>query len=109
MAAMNDDIDSRARIIKTASITAITGNTLLAVVKIIIGIRAGSLAVIGDGIDSSVDVLIAIMSLVVAKIISRPADEGHPWGHGRAETIATALISFILFMAGAQIIINSAR
>jgi cation diffusion facilitator family transporter len=56
-----------------------------------------------------VDVLIAIMSLVVARIISRPADEDHPWGHGRAETVATTLLSCILFFAGSQLILNSGR
>ncbi|MDR2478745.1 MAG: cation diffusion facilitator family transporter [Treponema sp.] len=106
---MNQDIDLKARIIKTASVTALAGNTLLAVIKIGAGIYAGSLALIGDGIDSSVDVVIAVMSLFVAQIISRPADEGHPWGHGRAETVATTLLSCILFFAGAQLILNSGR
>jgi cation diffusion facilitator family transporter len=106
---MEQDIGGRARLIKTASLTALLGNTLLATVKIGTGIYAGSLAVTGDGIDSSVDVLIAVMTLVVAKIISRPADAGHPWGHGRAETVATALISCVLFFAGAQLILNSGR
>ena len=99
----------KARLIRIASLTALFGNTVLAVVKIWTGIYAGSMAVVGDGIDSSVDVLIAIMSLVVARIISRPADESHPWGHGRAETVATAMLSFILFFAGAQLILNSGR
>ncbi|MDR0322620.1 MAG: cation diffusion facilitator family transporter [Treponema sp.] len=99
----------KAHIIKIASLTALFGNAILAAVKIGTGIYAGSLAVIGDGIDSSVDVLIAIMSLVVARIISKPADEGHPWGHGRAETIATALLSFMLFFAGAQLIMSSGK
>ncbi|MCL2320280.1 MAG: cation diffusion facilitator family transporter [Treponema sp.] len=106
---MKQNIDSKARIIKIAAITALIGNALLATVKIGTGIYAGSLAVIGDGIDSSVDVLIAIMSLVVARIISRPADEGHPWGHGRAETVATTLLACLLFFAGAQLIMNSGR
>ncbi|MDR2402949.1 MAG: cation diffusion facilitator family transporter [Spirochaetaceae bacterium] len=98
----------RAALIKTASLTALFGNLILAAVKIGVGYHAGSLAVVGDGIDSSVDVLIAIMSLAVARVISRPADREHPWGHGRAETIATALLSCILFFAGAQLILNSA-
>ncbi|MCL2266964.1 MAG: cation diffusion facilitator family transporter, partial [Treponema sp.] len=97
----------RAQIIRTASLTALFGNTFLAAVKIGTGLYSGSLAVVGDGIDSSVDVLIAVMSLVVARIISRPADISHPWGHGRAETVATALLSFMLFFAGAQLILNS--
>jgi cation diffusion facilitator family transporter len=106
---MVQDIDNKARLIKAASLTALFGNIVLAAVKIGTGIYAGSLAVIGDGIDSSIDVMIAIMTLVVAKIISRPADAGHPWGHGRAETVATALLSFMLFFAGAQLILNSGR
>ena len=99
----------KAQIIKIASLTALFGNAVLAAVKITAGVYAGSLAVIGDGIDSSVDVLIAIMSLFVARIIAQPADEGHPWGHGRAETIATALLSFMLFFAGAQLIFSSVQ
>jgi cation diffusion facilitator family transporter len=106
---MNQNITDKARLIRIASLTALVGNTLLAAVKIGIGIYAGSLAVIGDGIDSSMDVLIAIMTLIVSRIISLPADAGHPWGHGRAETVATTLLSCILFFAGAQLIINSGR
>ena len=106
---MESMADSRSRIIRTASITALIGNAALAAVKITAGIFAGSLAVIGDGIDSSMDVLIAIMTLIVARIISRPADEGHPWGHGRAETVATTLLACLLFFAGAQLIISSGK
>lgn len=83
------------------------GNALLALLKITIGLVAGSLAVVGDGIDSSTDVIIAMMSLIVAGIIARPADAEHPWGHGRAETIATTVLAFILFFAGGQLIIRA--
>jgi cation diffusion facilitator family transporter len=106
---MTQDLGRKARLIKIASLTALFGNTILAAVKIGTGIYAGSMAVLGDGIDSSVDVLIAVMSLVVARIISRPADADHPWGHGRAETIATTLLACILFFAGAQLTLNSAK
>jgi cation diffusion facilitator family transporter len=98
---------TKARLIKTASIIAMAGNALLALLKITIGLVAGSLAVVGDGIDSSTDVIIAMMSLIVAGIIARPADAEHPWGHGRAETIATTVLAFILFFAGGQLIIRA--
>jgi cation diffusion facilitator family transporter len=101
------ELGRKARLIRLASITALLGNTFLACIKIVLGLKAGSLAVVGDGIDSSVDVFIAVMSLIVARVISRPADEGHPWGHGRAETIATAVLGCLLFFAGAQLILNS--
>ena len=99
----------KARLIKIASLTALLGNLALAAMKIGVGIYAGSLALVGAGIDTSVDVLIAIMTLFVSRVISRPADENHPWGHGRAETVATALLSFMLFFAGAQLILSSGR
>jgi cation diffusion facilitator family transporter len=98
----------RSSIIRTASITALIGNLILASVKIATGLAADSLAVLGDGIDSSMDVLIAVMTLVVSSVKAMPADKSHPWGHGRAETVATAILSFVLFFAGAQLILNSA-
>jgi cation diffusion facilitator family transporter len=101
------NIRRKAMLIHLASITALLGNTFLASLKIGMGLQSGSMAVVGDGIDSSVDVLIAVMSLVVARVISRPADKDHPWGHGRAETIATAVLGALLFFAGAQLILTS--
>jgi len=93
--------------IRKAAIIAITGNAILAALKIVVGSRSRSNALLGDGIDSSTDVLISIITLVVVKIISKPADVRHPFGHKRAETVMTAFLSFIIFFAGAQIIIDS--
>ncbi len=101
------DAEQKGRLIRIASITALIGNALLAGMKIAAGYLSGSLAVIGDGIDSSVDVMIAMMTLLVGRIIIRPADATHPWGHGRAETVATAILSFLLFFAGGQLILNA--
>jgi cation diffusion facilitator family transporter len=49
------------------------------------------------------------MSLAVAALAAKPADAGHPWGHSRAETMATTALSFILFFAGAQLALSGAR
>lgn len=101
-------IGDRAKLIRTASLIALFGNLALGGFKIAGGLLADSLAVLGDGIDSLVDIAIALMALLVSRVVSRPADQGHPWGHGRAETVATALLAFLLFFAGAQLILNSA-
>ncbi|MDR0638097.1 MAG: cation diffusion facilitator family transporter [Spirochaetaceae bacterium] len=98
---------TKSAVIRTASITALLGNAALAVAKMAVGFVSGSLAVVGDGIDSSVDVIISVMTLFVSKVISKPADKNHPWGHGRAETIATALLACLLFFAGAELIRSS--
>jgi cation diffusion facilitator family transporter len=102
------NIGDRAKLIRTASLIALFGNLALGAVKIAGGLWGDSLAVLGDGVDSLVDIGIAAMALVVSGVVSRPADRGHPWGHGRAETVATALLAFLLFFAGAQLILNSA-
>ena len=104
---MTDNNNDKTKYIRIAAITAIVGNAILAILKIIASVFSGSGALIGDGIDSSTDVLISIITLVVIRILSKPADAEHPWGHRRAETIATAFLSFIIFFAGAQLIINS--
>lgn len=96
----------RGALLRRASLIALFGNAILALAKIGTGIWAGSLAVLGDGIDSSTDVVIAALSLFVAGVVARPADSDHPWGHGRAETVATTALSFILFFAGGQLILS---
>jgi cation diffusion facilitator family transporter len=101
--------ENRSSIIKTASIIAIIGNLLLAALKIGAGLYADSFAVLGDGIDSSMDVLIAVMTLIVSGVIAKPADKNHPWGHGRAETVATLFLAMVLFFAGGQLILSSVR
>ena len=89
--------------IRVAGTIALIGNAALAFIKILLAYFSKSLAVMGDGIDSSTDVLIAIVTLVISAIISRPSDKEHPWGHGRAETTTTLVLSFIIFFAGAQL------
>jgi len=102
---MNGD---KNKIIRAAAIIAVAGNAVLSSLKIIAGLFSRSQALLSDGVDSLADVLISVMTLVIVKIMSKPADREHPWGYGRAETVATAFLAFIIFFAGAQVIINAA-
>ncbi len=97
----------RERLLKRASWIAIGGNAVLAGLKVGVGYFGGSLAVLGDGIDSSADVAISVMTLVIAGIVMRPGDREHPYGHGRAETVATTVLSFLVFFAGAQLLFGA--
>ena len=101
--------DFRTHYISLAGSIALIGNLALAITKLVMGFLSSSMAVIGDGIDSSTDVLIAIVTLVIGKIITIPSDTEHPWGHARAETTATLALSFIIFFAGAQLVLQSAQ
>jgi cation diffusion facilitator family transporter len=97
----------RLKILKQASWTGIFGNLALSGLKIIVGLITGSLAVVGDGLDSLSDVVTSMMTLFVSKAAAEPPDPEHPWGHGRAETIATKTLSLIIIMAGLQLLIMS--
>jgi cation diffusion facilitator family transporter len=100
---------NRVYLIRLAGFIALAGNLVLALIKFFLGRISGSLAVTGDAIDTMTDVAIALMTIIVSRIISRPGDKEHPWGHGRAETTATMALSFIIFFAGSQLAMSSAH
>lgn len=104
-----DLMSSRAAVIRKASWVGIIGNAFLSVIKIAAGILSGSFALLGDGIDSATDIVTSVVTLLTSKIADRPPDEGHPYGHGRAETVATKALSFIIFFAGAQLALTTIR
>ncbi|MCF7915724.1 MAG: cation diffusion facilitator family transporter [Spirochaetaceae bacterium] len=100
---------SRSKIIARASWIGIIGNGIMAVFKIGVGLWGNSLVLIGAGIDTVSDVVTSLVTLLTGRIIDRPPDEDHPYGHGRAETIATKLLSFIIFFAGAQLVLSTVQ
>ncbi len=101
--------ENRIRDIRRASIVGIAGNAVLSVTKIGAGVAGGSYALISDGIDSATDIITSLVTLFASRIIDRPPDEEHPYGHGRAETLATKVLSFVIFFAGAQLAFSAVR
>lgn len=102
-------LEERGRRIVTASWIGIIGNGILALLKTVVGFVSGSAAVLGDGIDSGLDVLTSGITLVAARITAKPPDIDHPYGHSRIEAIATKSVSFIIFFAGAQLALGALR
>lgn len=98
--------DRQAHIVR-ASWVAIIGNAILSVLKISIGIYAGSLAVVGDGIDSASDIITSIITLITAHVLSKPPNIKFSYGYEKADTIATKVLSFVIFFAGAQLAIST--
>jgi cation diffusion facilitator family transporter len=85
----------------------LSSNVLLAVTKIVIGILGNSYALLADGIESTLDIFSSVVVLGSIKISSMPADENHPYGHGKAESLAAMTVSLVLLMAGIGIAIKS--
>lgn len=90
-----------------ASWVSTIGNAVLSISKVAVGVAAGSLAVMGDGIDSATDVVISIIMIITAGIMSRPPSRKYPFGLEKAESIATKVLSLVIFYAGVQMIISS--
>ena len=100
-------MESREKLIVRASWVSIGGNALLSVLKIIIGFLAGSLAVVADGIDSAGDIVASVVTLYTAHVITRPPNLKYVYGYERADTIASKVMAFIIFFAGAQLGIST--
>ncbi|MDP3462871.1 MAG: cation diffusion facilitator family transporter [Bacteroidales bacterium] len=90
-----------------ASWLSIVVNALLSVLKIVVGLLAGSLAVVADGIDSASDIITSLITLVTARIISKPPNIRHVYGYDKADTVASKLLAFVIFFAGAQLAIST--
>ena len=99
----------RLQAIRRAAILAMAGNALLAAMKLAVGIGTQTLSVIGDGVDSSVDILTSGVPLLASRIISREPNKEFPFGYGRAEATATTLLAFAIFYAGLQLGLSSVR
>jgi cation diffusion facilitator family transporter len=82
-------------------------NTLLAAVKLAAGILGNSYALVADALESLTDVAASLITSAGLRYAARPPDEDHPYGHGRAESIAGLIVSAMLFGAGVVIAIQA--
>ena len=83
-----------------ASIVGIFCNVFLFVVKFAVGLVAHSVSVMADAFNNLSDAGSSIISFVGVKMAEKPADEDHPFGHGRIEYIAALVVSFIILEVG---------
>lgn len=84
-------------------------NFLLLVFKFVAGIVGHSAAMLADAVHSLSDFVTDIIVIVFVRISGKPEDEGHDYGHGKYETLATAIIGLILFLVGIGILFNGAK
>lgn len=98
--------DKKQTAINTAYFS-IIGNILLAIIKATAGIFGNSYALVADAIESATDVLSSILVLIGLKIAQKPADENHPYGHGKVEALVTFMVAAFLVAAATVIIIQS--
>ncbi|WP_159888291.1 cation diffusion facilitator family transporter [Paenibacillus puerhi] len=87
----------------------IVAYVLLSALKIAIGYITGSEALAADGINNTTDIVVSLAVLIGLRISRKPPDRDHPYGHKRAETIASLVASFIMAVAGTQVVLQAIR
>jgi cation diffusion facilitator family transporter len=87
-----------------AALLSVILNGLLIVAKITVGFLMGSVSVMSEAIHSGIDLLAAVITLFSVKTSDIPADEAHPFGHGKVENISGAIEAILIFVAAGWII-----
>lgn len=85
----------------------VVASVVLAAIKIASGWLGNSWALVADGIESTVDILGGLVVWSGLAIASRPADDDHPYGHGKAETLAAAFVSLLVLGAAVLIAVEA--
>jgi cation diffusion facilitator family transporter len=91
------------RKVKIAALS-ILSNTTLIVLKIVAGLLSGSVSIISEAIHSSMDLLAALIAFFSVNFSSKPADDNHPYGHGKIENVSGVIESVLIFVAAVLII-----
>ncbi|MGE5139579.1 MAG: cation-efflux pump [Rudaea sp.] len=95
---------------RTGAVTlSVMSNTTLVLLKLVVGIMTGSVSVISEAIHSSTDLMAALIAFFAIRQAARPADENHPYGHGKAESLAAAIEALLIFLAAGMIIYEAAQ
>jgi cation diffusion facilitator family transporter len=82
----------------------LVSNIILTAGKLIIGWYGNSDAVFADGIHSAADVVASVIVLLVIKISNKPADDEHPYGHGKAEVIVSGVVGILLLLVSLYVV-----
>ena len=82
-------------------------NIILFSIKFIVGILSNSLAVTADAFNNLSDVFSSVVTIIGFKLASKPADDDHPYGHGRIEYISALIVSVLVVLVGFSFVKSS--
>lgn len=102
-------MESRFKETESLGILGVLGNVFLLLIKGIIGVITNSQAMIADSINSAGDIFASLMTFIGNKISSKPDDEDHNFGHGKAEYIFSMIISISMILAAITLLVNAIK
>lgn len=98
------DVKVRDRYGVLASVTGIILNVILCAFKILVGFLTGNVSIVADGVNNLSDASSNVIGFFGFKMANRPADEGHPYGHGRYEYVSALIVAFLIMVIGAELL-----
>lgn len=93
---------------KTARLS-VMSNTLLIILKLAVGLITNSVSILSEAIHSSLDLVAAVIAFFAVKVSGNPADERHPFGHGKVENVSGVIEAALIFAASAWIITEAVK
>lgn len=87
----------------------IFSNTVLILLKLVVGLISGSVSIISEAIHSTMDLLAAIIAFFSVRASDTPADKEHPYGHGKYENVSGVIEALLIFIAAIWIIVESMK
>lgn len=103
------DPNTREGIIGATSALGIIVNLFIALIKVIIGVFASSIAIISEGINNAADVLTSVLTLLGAKLAGKHPDKKHPFGYGRIEYLTGLVIAVLILVTGVEMVISAIK
>ena len=94
---------------KGAAALSLLANATLVGLKLGVGLAIGSISVLSDALDSGMDLVGAFVALLAIRFAARPADRGHPYGHGKMENFSGVIEAFLILAAGVFITYEAAH
>ncbi len=94
---------------ENAAKLSIASVSLLIILKVVASILTGSISIRADAVHSTLDLIAAVTTFIGVRISGRPADELHPFGHGKAENISSTVVAGLIFTAAGIIIYTAVR
>jgi len=82
----------------------VASNTLVVILKVVVGLLTGSVAVLSEAIHSALDLMASLIAFFSVRLSGRAADNNHPYGHGKVENISGTIETILIFVAGVWII-----
>jgi cation diffusion facilitator family transporter len=94
---------------ENVALLSVISNSLLVVIKLVVGFLSGSVSILSEAIHSAVDLVAAVIAMFSVKTSSIPADRKHPFGHGKFENMSGTIEALLIFVAAAWIIFEAIK